>query len=123
MQTLKDAATLGALLLLALTVRVDLGGKPVDVDLAGAANAAVENPADTPQTQDEALPGNDALALPALDFESGDPPAGPAPPRRFVWEVDGQRVLVLVDTETTLRAAPARRPGAPCASAEPQRSC
>jgi len=53
MQTLRDTATLVILILLALTLRVDFGGRPVELDLATPAEASVDEVPVTPQAPAE----------------------------------------------------------------------
>ena len=102
MQTLKDTATLAVLILLALTLLPGLGAKPVDLDLATPAEAAVETstvPAvPEPQVRPAAIcskadaPGKRILApAPELDLDLRQ-----IEKQQFVWERNGKRIVIVV---------------------------
>lgn len=135
MQTLRDAATLGILILLALTVRVDLDGKPIDLDIAAPAEAAVDRTAPIdlrPASIVEPAPAGEPdptahdsghrsvavvtqdIALPALPRTTAPGQEG-TERREFVWEVDGKRfVIILGDEPPTESAAPSAAAPEPC---------
>jgi hypothetical protein len=107
MQTLRDAATLAILILVALTVRVQLDGQSVDLDLTPPAEAAVEQTrtvAPTSTSAEQAGAEGDLLGhscdtspVPTVKPVSVDPlPI----PREFVWEVNGKRIVVMVGAES-----------------------
>ena len=133
MKTLKDTATLVALILLALTVRVDTRG-PSSIDVGTPAHAAT---AQTPawEVELEPLPefeaeavietvqsfvrpavlGQVALALPgvaAIPQENG---------RKLVWERDGRRIVIVLSEEQSI-APPSPGEQASEPSSENQRS-
>jgi hypothetical protein len=131
MQALRDAATLGILILLALTVRVDLGGKPIDLDIAAPAEAAVEQeepaelrPAFVAEPVRAGLPAPAADEADAHSFpvvtrhitlpvppRTAEPGQEETERREFVWEVDGRRVVIV------LGEAPPAQTASPSASA------
>ena len=112
MQTLKDAATLAVLILLALTVRIDIGAVPLEIDLDSPAIAA-ELPPAGPQLPD---------VEPAQPCSMQLVPVRPPQPtlevrrteRQLVWEVNGRRFEIVLDgREDPVRAPTASRPR-PC---------
>jgi hypothetical protein len=135
MQTLRDAATLGILILLALTVRVDLDGKAIDLDIGSPAEAAVEQavplelrPAFISQPASAAQPvpaahefGDHSLrgvtqhiAVPVLP-RTVAPGREETERREFVWEVDGRRIVIVLDAvPSTETAAPSASAPEPC---------
>jgi hypothetical protein len=135
MQALRDAAMLGILILLALTVRVDMDGTPIDLDLAVPAEAAVEETAPfelqpasivDPAPAGATAPGAhdcdhrclagvaEQIALPAVPRTVTPGQEEPAR-REIVWEVDGKRfVIIRVDETPTGSAAPSASVPEPC---------
>jgi hypothetical protein len=135
MQVLKDAATLGILILLALTVRVDLNGRPIDLDTAPRGDAAVDQPVPldlrpafisqpahaaqpapvaTESRDDSPLVVTRHIALPVLP---GTSPTGPEETERreFVWEVDGQRIVIVLGVDPPAKASsPSESVPEPC---------
>jgi hypothetical protein len=134
MQALRDAAALGILILLALTVRVDLNGKPIGLDIASPAEAAVEQavpldlrpafisqPASAAQpvpaaheSEHHSWPGaTQHIALPVVP-RTVAPGREETEQREFVWEVDGRRIVIVLDavpsTEGTSPSASAPEP-------------
>jgi len=105
MHTLRDTATLAILILLALTLRVEMDGKPVDWNVGTTAEAAADAaavppvPAAEPESLHVALPaGGQILPLP---LPPGLTEVGPHP---FVLEFDGTRLMILVDTDEEVQA-------------------
>lgn len=120
MQGLRDAATLVALILLALTVRVHLHGAPVDAALATPAVAATAAEAEPAATRPATGEPADAAAAPApagtgTILLMGRSVVAPGLTRRaLVWHVEGRRVQIL--------RTPA--PPAPCPlEVDPEGSC
>jgi hypothetical protein len=121
MQTLKDAATLAALILLALTLRVDFDGNPMEIDLNTPAVASMTDAGPAPSKPIEPQP-TQAQAEPAVTPVQACPKrlsAVAVPPqaaehdivhRRFVWEVDGKRIVIVLDGHETVPAAAASKP-------------
>ena len=108
MQVFKDAATLAVLILLALTVRIDVDGAPLEIDLNPPADAAesqaeVERPA--------------AIELPATPAAMPAPAAGPVVEKKverlLLLEANGQRFELLLDGDEIVipkRPTPAAEP-------------
>jgi len=114
-------------MLVALTVRVQIDGTPADLDLATPANAAVERHDVEPDElrADPVVPepldidieparlakqvlasvGTFALELPSGSARSER--------REWVWEVDGKRVIIVLDANGASAATPAPVPHAP----------
>ena len=111
MQALRDAATLVALILLALTVRIHLHGAPVEPTLVTPAEAgstaeplAPAEPAALPEVQAAATTPETELCPDLLELHPGM--ARPFAPRTFVWQVDGHRMAIVLAHPTP--------PPAPC---------
>jgi len=112
MQTLKDAATLAALILLALTLRVDFDGNPMAIDLNTPAVASMTDTVPAPSRPIEPLP-TEVRADPAVTPVQVCPKrlsAVAMPPqalehdilqRRFVWEADGKRIVIHLSSDPT----------------------
>ena len=140
MRTLRDTATLVALILLALTVRVDVRG-PSSIDVGTPAHAATGQ---TPVREVELKPlpeadaqavietvrsfvrpamlGQSALALPGLAAI----PQGEG--RQLVWELDGQRIVIVLSEDEPIapRSPSADSPAAdqtPCNAHRARISC
>ena len=126
MQTLKDAATLAVLILLALTVRIDIGAVPLEIDLDSPAIAAELPPAGSQLPDAGSQLPDVGSQLP--DVEPAQPcsmqlvPVRPPQPplelrrteRRLVWESNGRRFEIVLDgREDPVRAPTASRPR-PC---------
>jgi hypothetical protein len=132
MQTLKDAATLAALILLALTLRVEFAGHPIEIDLNTPAEASMSDAA--PASSTPSGPRSmQAQADPDVTPMQGCPkrllavavPSQTAEQeivhRRFVWELDGKRIEIVLDGHETVPAAAAPKP---CdGSFDPKLSC
>jgi hypothetical protein len=105
MHTLRDTATLAILILLALTLRVEMDGNPVDWNVGTTAEAASDAsavppvPAAEPEPLHGALPaGGQILPLPL------PPGLTEVGPRTFELELDGTRLMILVDTNEEVQA-------------------
>jgi hypothetical protein len=129
MQTLKDAAALAVLVLLALTVRVSLDGTPVDLELGTPVEAAAghgaldESPPETAAhpTDEASLPGVAIDAAPVLPrlvvpTPSSSSTDASAEPRQLVWEIDGRRFVVVLSGEPSAEIDP---PSTPTSTSEP----
>ena len=103
MHTLRDTATLAVLILLALTLRVNMDGKPLEWAVGPTAEAASEAtvlplaPAAESETQlEEGCCGTESVR-PATGQVAGEA-------RSYVWEFDGRRVIILVETDEEVQA-------------------
>jgi hypothetical protein len=110
MQVVKDAATLALLILLALSVRIDVDGAPLEIDLNPPADAA-ESQAEVERPEME-LPAQPA-AMPA---PAARPVIEKKVERLLLLEANGQRFEVLLDGDEIV--VPKRLPPA---AAEPCR--
>lgn len=140
MNLFRDTATLAVLILLALTVRVDLDGKPLEVDLASDAEAASVE--EVSEQRPGALPAENAtLAPPVWVVEPDGAPARGvrselaeqvaeitlrrigadvrlaehAAARELVWKAGDKRLIVVVETDVAPVALPEPpAPAEPC---------
>ena len=117
MQTLKDTATLVALILLALTFQVNVGGEPVELDLSTPAEASTEpapadpSPATLPASGCNRSEGPKQLGvvhIPRFEIETANQTE-----RQLVWEMNGKRIVVHLDTEGTAVVETPRQEAAP----------
>jgi len=132
MQTLKDAATLAALILLALTLRVDFDGNPMEIELNTPAVASMTEaglaPSRSVEPQPTRTPADPVLSpIQVCPKRLSAVAALPQPfeqdivHRRFVWDVDGKRIEIHLGGDPTDPSAAASEP---CDSPfDPKLSC
>ncbi len=120
MKTLKDTVTLAALILLALTVRVDSQDAST-IDVVTPAHAAVGQsaalelePAPEPSRAPEIAEVLEQVAFVLPDLAAGSREIE----RHLVWEVGGKRVVIVFDKEPQVEPpSPAKVPALPDTSA------
>jgi hypothetical protein len=127
MQTLRDAATLAILVLLALTVRVSLDGEPLTVDLGTAAEAAQEpavaeffEPAGFALLPDLSKPCDESartltrrVTLPLRPEAAAE--GGEREPIEWVWESGEKRIVIVLRGEDPVETAVPAPESEPCA--------
>jgi hypothetical protein len=118
MKTLKDTVTLAALILLALTVRVNSQDAST-IDVVTPVQAAVGQSA-AQELEPEPAPAPEiAEVLEQVAFVLPDLAAGSREiERHLVWEVGGKRVVIVFDKEPQVEPpSPAKVPALPDTSA------
>ena len=118
MKTLKDTVTLAALILLALTVRVD-SQDAATIDVVTPVQAAVGQSAALELEPEPAPAPEIAEVLEQVAFVLPDLAAGSREiERHLVWEVGGKRVVIVFDKEPQVEPpSPAKVPALPDTSA------